>query len=75
VSAQQWDENSCPSFFPTGKPSKEEQPLTKSLSIRTRPGERVAKRRRAKASIGSSHKIHQTETMKWFKNRFDGIIR
>ena len=45
------------------------------ISTRTRPGERVAKRRRAKASIGASHKIHQAETMKWFKNRFDGIIR
>lgn len=45
------------------------------FSSRTRPGERVAKRRRAKASIGAGHKIHQSETMKWFKNRFDGIIR
>ncbi|KAJ5934811.1 60S ribosomal protein L11 [Penicillium verhagenii] len=41
----------------------------------TRPGERVAKRRRCKSSIGVNHKINATETMKWFKNRFDGIIR
>ncbi|KAF4269662.1 hypothetical protein CNMCM8812_004129 [Aspergillus fumigatus] len=41
----------------------------------TRPGERVAKRRRCKSRIGSSHKITQAETIKWFKNRFDGIVR
>ncbi|ROT37206.1 ribosomal protein L5 [Sodiomyces alkalinus F11] len=41
----------------------------------TRKGERVSTRRRAKASIGSSHKIKRAETMKWFKQRFDGIIR
>lgn len=42
---------------------------------RTRPGERVAKRRRAKSPIGSSHKITQAETIKWYKNRFEGIVR
>lgn len=42
---------------------------------RTRPGERVAKRRRCKAAIGASHRINQNETMRWFKQRFDGIIR
>lgn len=61
---------------------------------RTRPGERVAKRRRCKSTIGVNHKskhsshfdtriprnanislVNSTETMKWFKNRFDGIIR
>jgi large subunit ribosomal protein L11e len=42
---------------------------------RTRPGERIAKRRRAKAHIGSGHKITQGETIKWFKNRFEGIVR
>lgn len=42
---------------------------------RTRPGERVAKRRRAQSKIGTSHKVHQGETVKWFKNRFEGIVR
>lgn len=42
---------------------------------RTRPGERVAKRRRCKSSIGINHKINENETIKWFKNRFDGIVR
>lgn len=44
-------------------------------SYRTRPGERVAKRRRCKARVGFQHRITQTETVKWFKNRFDGIVR
>jgi large subunit ribosomal protein L11e len=42
---------------------------------RTRPGERVAKRRRGKSHIGASHRIHQAETIKWYKNRFEGIVR
>ncbi|MCJ1270736.1 60S ribosomal protein L11 [Lobaria immixta] len=41
----------------------------------TRPGERVAKRRRCKTRVGASHRINQTETVKWFKNRFEGIVR
>ncbi|TPX26434.1 60S ribosomal protein L11 [Coccidioides immitis] len=41
----------------------------------TRPGERVAKRRRCKSRIGASHRINQAETIKWFKSRFEGIVR
>ncbi|KAK6587338.1 hypothetical protein PZA11_000628 [Diplocarpon coronariae] len=41
----------------------------------TRPGERVAKRRRAKTHVGAAHKIKRDETVKWFKNRFEGIVR
>jgi large subunit ribosomal protein L11e len=37
----------------------------------TRPGERVAKRRRCKTHVGASHKIKREETVKWFKNRFE----
>lgn len=43
--------------------------------FRTRPGERVAKRRRCKSRIGASHRITQAETIKWYKNRFEGIVR
>ncbi|OCK83910.1 60S ribosomal protein L11 [Lepidopterella palustris CBS 459.81] len=43
--------------------------------IMSRPGERVAKRRRCKSRIGASHRINQTETIKWYKNRFEGIVR
>lgn len=41
----------------------------------TRPGERVAKRRRCQSKIGASHKVNQQETIKWYKNRFEGIVR
>lgn len=41
----------------------------------TRPGNRVAQRRRMKSRIGYSHRIKREETMRWFKQRFDGIIR
>ncbi|KAJ5747932.1 60S ribosomal protein L11 [Penicillium nucicola] len=40
-----------------------------------RPGARVAKRRRCQAKIGVNHRINENETIKWFKNRFDGIVR
>jgi large subunit ribosomal protein L11e len=41
----------------------------------TRPGERVSRRRRAKARIGASHRINRDDTIKWFKQRFDAIVR
>merc|ERR1712169_121467 len=41
----------------------------------TRPGERVTRRLRMKSSIGASHRIKRDETVKWFKQRFDGIVR
>ncbi|KAI9739746.1 MAG: 60S ribosomal protein L11 [Cirrosporium novae-zelandiae] len=43
--------------------------------IMGRPGERVAKRRRAKSRVGHTHRINQNETVKWFKQRFEGIVR
>ena len=52
-----------------------EREVLNQLFYRTRPGERVAKRRRAKSKVGASHRINQTETIKWFKNRFEGIVR
>merc|ERR1712169_162281 len=41
----------------------------------TRPGERVAKRRRGKSRVGATHKVTQQETIKWYKQRFEGIVR
>ncbi|CAG9938434.1 hypothetical protein V2G26_014619 [Clonostachys chloroleuca] len=41
----------------------------------TRPGERVTRRRRMKSRIGASHRIKRDETVKWFKQRFEGIVR
>jgi large subunit ribosomal protein L11e len=45
------------------------------IFLRTRPGERVAKRRRCKTHVGAAHKIKRDETVKWFKSRFEGIVR
>jgi large subunit ribosomal protein L11e len=42
---------------------------------RNRPGARVAKRRRCQSKIGKSHKVTSQDTVKWFKNRFEGIVR
>ncbi|KAH8891837.1 ribosomal protein L5 [Thozetella sp. PMI_491] len=41
----------------------------------TRPGERVSRRRRAKSRIGSNHRITRDDTVRWFKQRFDAIVR
>ncbi len=41
----------------------------------TRPGERVSRRRRAKSRIGSNHRINRDDTVKWFKQRFEAIVR
>ena len=41
----------------------------------TRPGDRVTRRRRMKSRVGFQHRIKREETVKWFKGRFDGIVR
>jgi len=41
----------------------------------TRPGHRITTRRRAKSSIGHSHKVTRDETIKWYKSRFEAIVR
>ena len=41
----------------------------------TRPGERVTRRRRCKSTIGSRHRINRDDTVRWFKQRFDAIVR
>ncbi|RPA88238.1 60S ribosomal protein L11 [Ascobolus immersus RN42] len=43
--------------------------------IMTRPGARIARRRRAQATIGSSHKIKTADTIKWFKAKYDATVR
>ncbi|CAD5229130.1 unnamed protein product [Bursaphelenchus okinawaensis] len=39
-----------------------------------RAGRRVAKRRRAKGTVGNSHRVHREESIKWFQQKFDGVI-
>ncbi|KAL6250430.1 60S ribosomal protein L11 [Rhinocladiella similis] len=41
----------------------------------SRPGARVARRRRAKAKVGQGHKVGKDDTVRWFKSRFEGIVR
>lgn len=53
----------------------EELVLMLLLSSRSRPGLRVAKRRRCQSRIGAPHRIHQADTMKWFKAKYDATVR
>ncbi|CAH1776096.1 unnamed protein product, partial [Owenia fusiformis] len=39
-----------------------------------RPGFNVAHRRRKKAKVGCRHKIPKEESVKWFQQKYDGII-
>jgi large subunit ribosomal protein L11e len=39
-----------------------------------RPGYRVAQRRRCPAKVGPQHRVNREESMKWFQQKFDGII-
>ncbi|ORX95437.1 60S ribosomal protein L11 [Basidiobolus meristosporus CBS 931.73] len=39
-----------------------------------RPGFRVARRKRCQSKVGFSHRVTKEETMKWFKQKYDGII-
>lgn len=39
-----------------------------------RPGGRIARRKRATGRIGSGHKLCKTDGMKWFQQKFDGLI-
>ena len=39
-----------------------------------RPGGRVAKRKRCRSRVGTSHKLTREDAMKWFKTKYDGMI-
>ena len=39
-----------------------------------RRGERIAKRKRARASVGNSHHIKKGEAIKWFEKQFEGVV-
>jgi large subunit ribosomal protein L11e len=43
--------------------------------VMTRPGDRIRRRRRCKARLGSNHRIASADTMRWYRTRFEGIIR
>ena len=42
--------------------------------ILNRPGNRVAKRRRAHAPVGNSHRVTKEEATNWFKTNYEGIV-
>jgi len=39
-----------------------------------RAGENVGKRRRKTGSVGSPHRLHKEDAMKWFQTKYDGVI-
>mmetsp|Transcript_7581 Transcript_7581/g.19287 ORF Transcript_7581/g.19287 Transcript_7581/m.19287 type:complete len:175 (+) Transcript_7581:87-611(+) len=39
-----------------------------------RPGDRVSKRKRARGRVGKHHKVTQSESMEWFKKKYNGIL-
>merc|ERR1711934_644427 len=42
--------------------------------VLARPGFNISQRRRRKSHIGSNHRIAKEECMKWFQQKYDGII-
>merc|ERR1711879_1088858 len=42
--------------------------------VMKRPGYSITKRRRRTAKIGLQHKLTDTDSMKWFQAKYDGII-
>merc|ERR1719217_1808641 len=40
----------------------------------TRKGARVAKRKIRRSKIGFSHKIQKEDAIKWFQDKFDGVV-
>eukprot|EP00397_Hematodinium_sp_SG-2012_P067661 GEMP01105837.1.p1 GENE.GEMP01105837.1~~GEMP01105837.1.p1 ORF type:complete len:174 (-),score=42.25 GEMP01105837.1:123-644(-) len=40
----------------------------------SRPGARVAKKKRCKGRLGVSHKLNKADGQKWFQTKFDGIL-
>jgi len=43
--------------------------------IMSRPGQRVARRKRCTSKIGASHRITQSDSIKWFKTKYDATVR
>ena len=43
--------------------------------VLSRPGGRVANRRRAQATIGVQHRVTKDDAIKWFVTKYDGIVK
>merc|ERR1739838_627292 len=42
--------------------------------VMKRAGYRITQRRRCRAKIGKQHRLSSTDSMKWFQQKYDGII-
>eukprot|EP01092_Planopodium_desertum_P011324 TRINITY_DN51584_c0_g1_i1.p1 TRINITY_DN51584_c0_g1~~TRINITY_DN51584_c0_g1_i1.p1 ORF type:complete len:252 (+),score=30.60 TRINITY_DN51584_c0_g1_i1:530-1285(+) len=42
--------------------------------VLARPGYRVAKRRRCRTAVGTKHRVTREEAMKWYEQKFEGVI-
>ena len=40
----------------------------------TRPGARVAKRKVRRSRVGFNHKITKEDSIKWFQDKFEGVV-
>jgi large subunit ribosomal protein L11e len=40
----------------------------------TRPGARVSRRKVRQGRIGFSHKITKEDSIKWFQDKFEGVV-
>eukprot|EP01066_Platyproteum_vivax_P002798 Platyproteum_vivax@DN1349_c0_g1_i2.p2 len=40
----------------------------------SRPGRRVSQRKHARGRVGKFHRISKADSMRWFQQRYDGII-
>ena len=39
-----------------------------------RKGYRVARRKKQQSRVGAPHRIDRTDTMKWFQQKYDGVL-
>ena len=42
--------------------------------VLSRPGRRISKRRRARASVGKSHRVSKEDAMTWFRSTYNGVV-
>jgi large subunit ribosomal protein L11e len=44
------------------------------LYVLTRPGSRVIRRKIRKGRVGFSHKVTKEDAIKWFQDKFEGVV-
>nr|KAF6445013.1 ribosomal protein L11 [Molossus molossus] len=58
----------------TVRGAKAEEILEKGLKVLGRPGFSIADKKRRTGCIGAKHRISKEEAMRWFQQKYDGII-